>query len=89
MAKKGLDRLKTWLVSKLEEDNDFLLRVYFLSFISKKERLKVIQNYDDFLDLISNRYQKIDDTYQTVMGHYPYETLMYGKWMIQEEKNNK
>jgi len=86
ITKQGFHHLKTWLTSKLEEEDVFLLRVYFFGFISKNERLNVIQDYDHLLDQISKRFQKIDETYQTVMGEYPYETLLYGKTFIEHEK---
>jgi len=86
ISQKGMNHLKTWLTSKLEEEDVFLLRVYFFGFISKNERLNVIQDYDHLLDQISKRYHAIDETYQSVMGDYPYETLIYGKMFIEHEK---
>lgn len=81
----GLNILKSWLTSIISEDEIFLLRVYFFSFISKKERLKLLEAYHQLLLSIQKRYVDIDETFGKVMGKYPYATLDYGKQMIHAE----
>lgn len=79
----GEKHFLTWLTS--DPDEPFLARVFFMNLISAKERTQLIQQHIDALIQEIHHLNYLEENYRDIMGDYPYQTLLYGRYIYQKE----
>ena len=83
VTKKGQTHFLTWL--KSPPDEPFLARVFFMNLLHKEERIDLITQYIKMLQDEINHLNELETKYRPYMGDYPYQTLLFGKYIYQKE----